>query len=84
MFCFLSNTNRVRTPYAEDILNTGVKPALLLECVRENFEKMGGGVVVRVELVVHSHVHSPTRRDAYKLRYNTCSYAVTRIGGERL
>ena len=33
-----------------DILNTGVKPALLLECVRENFERMGGVVMERASL----------------------------------
>ena len=34
----------------KDILNTGVKPALLLECVRENFEKAGGVVMERAAL----------------------------------
>jgi hypothetical protein len=34
----------------KDILNTGVKPALLLECVREHFEKAGGVVMERAAL----------------------------------
>ena len=33
-----------------DILNTGVKPSLLLECVRENFEAAGGTVMERAAL----------------------------------
>lgn len=34
----------------EDILNTGVKPALLLRRVRENFEEMGGVVMEHAAL----------------------------------